>query len=1029
MSIPEINPLQGIEAIADAQLQQELQSLFFVDTQNYLQRYSQIAQHLQAGSWKADIQELYRCIHTIKGGAVTVGAEAVLHVATALEDVLDDLRYLDLAPPLADGCLSQALLEAGELLTGTLELQNSQEDTKPLLDRIQSLHQTIQEQYLPQWDEIKQLHQDFAEQGLDLVVLELEIALERSPHQGTVSPAMLNIAQQTLTQLQQIGKELQFAVGWADLLHQAEALLAQPENAVWRSQWRQFFQALKACAKQGGNTVEIEIAQLEPIDLERVDDPAHSNPALTIELDSLAIDTSFQSEYDSSDDLINDLINDLTDDLFGDASIDLAIDQATAWLDELAPTEADPSLDISLDTTRIGNNNPQQSLDDLPDLSQVQAWLDQPIQTNELFESLQAGQSPQLAAESSLLSQPPAKLNISADPQNAQIPVSLEKLDRSAQYLTDTLLSLRTTQGAYQTLQNQISQIVALAQEGIEYITHLRQIQDDYALLSHLSTQVGPTPERYRQGYSVINRLLESSLRLSEIGAEAGKTAQQLTENMRTVDTSVLQLQNTVEDSRLVPFYSLGFRAKAILRDLTTRYGKSAQLVIQGEQTELDVSIARNLEPALLHLIRNAYDHGLESPAERVAQGKPEQGTIVLSLQRQGNTFRLELGDDGRGLDPQAIQTKAETLGLPLTSTQTPAELLAVICQPGFTSATQASEVSGRGVGMDVVAAQVTRLGGRLSLQTVSGTGTTFRLQFPVPRLLVSCVVLQAGYQTFAIPEDHIKTIALLNTLNASRTSDANSAYSCWTIQDDAGSTPALDLWEYWQRRSIDRSLPDTAVCVYIDMQPSDTQAQQGIWLLADELLELAELIINPLPTPLVAPDGLIGLSLQPNGSLIPVLEAHAVADWLHTGSIAPVESIPIQPLEPEWQLDRLTPTILIVDDAALMRRRLEASLSAYGHITHMCANGQEAWNWLQDHRPPSLVITDIEMPVMDGFTLIDRCRQAGITVPILVISSRLLEEWFDEAKRLGATDYLTKGFSTAELMTKVNSLLSLIVP
>jgi chemotaxis protein histidine kinase CheA len=1029
MSIPEINPLQGIEAIADAQLQQELQSLFFVDTQNYLQRYSQIAQHLQAGSWKADIQELYRCIHTIKGGAVTVGAEAVLHVATALEDVLDDLRYLDLAPPLADGCLSQALLEAGELLTGTLELQNSQEDTKPLLDRIQSLHQTIQEQYLPQWDEIKQLHQDFAEQGLDLVVLELEIALERSPHQGTVSPAMLNIAQQTLTQLQQIGKELQFAAGWADLLHQAEALLAQPENAVWRSQWRQFFQALKACAKQGGNAVEIEIAQLESIDLERVDDPAHSNPALTIELDSLAIDTSSQSEYDSSDDLINDLINDLTDDLFGDASTNLAIDQATAWLDELAPTEADPSLDISLDTTRIGNNNPQQSLDDLPDLSQVQAWLDQPIQTNELFESLQAGQSPQLAAESSLLSQPPAKLNISADPQNAQIPVSLEKLDRSAQYLTDTLLSLRTTQGAYQTLQNQISQIVALAQEGIEYITHLRQIQDDYALLSHLSTQVGPTPERYRQGYSIINRLLESSLRLSEIGAEAGKTAQQLTENMRTVDTSVLQLQNTVEDSRLVPFYSLGFRAKAILRDLTTRYGKSAQLVIQGEQTELDVSIARNLEPALLHLIRNAYDHGLESPAERVAQGKPEQGTIVLSLQRQGNTFRLELGDDGRGLDPQAIQTKAETLGLPLTSTQTPAELLAVICQPGFTSATQASEVSGRGVGMDVVAAQVTRLGGRLSLQTVSGTGTTFRLQFPVPRLLVSCVVLQAGYQTFAIPEDHIKTIALLNTLNASRTSDANSAYSCWTIQDDAGSTPALDLWEYWQRRSIDRSLPDTAVCVYIDMQPSDTQAQQGIWLLADELLELAELIINPLPTPLVAPDGLIGLSLQPNGSLIPVLEAHAVADWLHTGSIAPVESIPIQPLEPEWQLDRLTPTILIVDDAALMRRRLEASLSAYGHITHMCANGQEAWNWLQDHRPPSLVITDIEMPVMDGFTLIDRCRQAGITVPILVISSRLLEEWFDEAKRLGATDYLTKGFSTAELMTKVNSLLSLIVP
>lgn len=742
----------------------------------------------------------------------------------------------------------------------------------------------------------------------------------------------------------------------------------------------------------------------------------------------------------------------------------LRTDQATAWLDELKQTEAAPSLDVAsfLDPLTLlsnlanfaevsevvdelhpadaaANADPQlldgdrHPVNDLPDLSQVPVWLDQPIQTSELSESPDSAQLPPwITSEPRLLSQPsalpdspPSKPNsLSADPQKVQIPVPLEKLDRSAQYLVDTLLSLRTTQGFYQTLQNQISQIVALAQEGIQYITHLRQIQDDYALLSDLSTQAfaqGPKPERYRQGYSVINRLLESSLRLSEIGAEARKTAQQITENMYNVDTSVLQLQNTVEDTRLVPFHSLGFRVRAILRDLTTRYGKPAQLVLQGEQTELDVSIARNLEPALLHLIRNAYDHGLESPAERVAQGKPEQGTIVLSLKRQGNTFQLELADDGHGIDSQAIRTRAATLGLPLTSTQTPAELLAVICQPGFTSETQVSEISGRGVGMDVVAAQVAQLRGRLSLHTIPGAGTTFHLEFPVPRLLVPCILLQAGHQTFAIPVDDIRTITLFSTLNASQTSDSHSAYSFWTIQDDTGSTPALDLWEYWQRRSTSRSLPDTAVCVYISAQGS----QQGIWLLADELLEQSELIINPLPTPLVAPDGLIGLSLQPNGSLIPVLEARALVEWLRTSSITTFESAPIQPSEPEdWQSDRLAPTILIVDDAALMRRRLEASLNTYGYATYTCADGQEAWNWLQDHRHPSLVITDIEMPTMDGFTLIDRCRQAGMTVPILVISSRLSEEWFDEAKRLGATDYLTKGFSTAELINKVNTVL-----
>jgi CheY-like chemotaxis protein len=111
------------------------------------------------------------------------------------------------------------------------------------------------------------------------------------------------------------------------------------------------------------------------------------------------------------------------------------------------------------------------------------------------------------------------------------------------------------------------------------------------------------------------------------------------------------------------------------------------------------------------------------------------------------------------------------------------------------------------------------------------------------------------------------------------------------------------------------------------------------------------------------------------------------------------------------------------VDDAALIRRRLEATLNAYGYSTHTCADGLEAWNWLQAHPHPHLVITDIEMPNIDGFTLIDRCRKAGITVPILVISSRLSEEWFDEARRLGATDYLTKGFASSDLIEKVKML------
>ena len=926
MSIPEIDSSQNFEAIADEQLQQELRGLFAVDTQNYLQKYSEIAQSLSAPSWRSQIQELYRCVHTIKGGAVTIGAEAVLRVATALEDVLADLRYLELAPPLANNHLSQALIEAGELLTGSLEPGQHAEGQEPILKHIQFLHQDIRERYLPQWNEISQLHQEFAEEGLDLVVLELEIALERLPAAGMVSDSTVQIAQQILAQLTAIGEELKLALGWAELLQRAQLLLEHRDNATWRSHWTLLFQALKTCAKQSGKPVPFEFPPFSSANVQSATVPSPplatngSNGWAIEPSDAVGNDAHTRSTLDESEALLDYLEPtdplDSLDDSLGDSlgtfldglnpvevsaatDIDWLTDRTSA-MDSLADwSDLDPHLDESRfvddrqppELIPDSSNQTEQalaaeldqdwlmgtfldvlhpieaalpqvvdflddsfSLDDAApvadrdhppgesnllddyweleatpesspsiasplDAELVQDWLsvEEPIALNGFARLpssvLESGEG--VNGSQSLYPASVANETISPKPDRAiealakvQIPVPLETLDQSSQHLVETLLTLRTTQGFYQALQSQITQIVTLAQEGTQYIAHLRQIQDDYTLLEELShsaqATTGPTPERYRQGYTVINRLLETSLRLSEIGAETGKTTQQIETYLQSVDRNVLKLQSTIEESRLVPFQNLSFRAKAILRDLTTRYNKPARLLVQGEKTELDVTIARSLEPALLHLIRNAYDHGLESPHERIANGKPEQGTITLSLQRQGNRFQFEIQDDGRGMDATAIQTRAEALHLPLCNAQTPTDLLAVICQPGFSAQNQVSEISGRGVGMDVVAAQVARLGGRLSLSTVPGSGTTFQIQFPVPRLLVPCVLLQAGDQTVAIPEDDIRTITLWSDLDASPVEDASRTYA-WTIHTAAESLPALDLLKYW-RATIERS-------------------------------------------------------------------------------------------------------------------------------------------------------------------------------------------------------------------------------
>ena len=186
-----------------------------------------------------------------------------------------------------------------------------------------------------------------------------------------------------------------------------------------------------------------------------------------------------------------------------------------------------------------------------------------------------------------------------------------------------------------------------------------------------------------------------------------------------------------------------------------------------------------------------------------------------------------------------------------------------------------------------------------------------------------------------------------------------------------------------------------------------------------------AELLINPLPSPLIAPAGLLGVSLQSDVRLISILDPIALTIKLSTNSNRDDDynftTLAVEQTKPS------APTILIVDDAALMRRRFEASLTTSGFIIHTCNDGLEALNWLQSNPLPDLMITDVEMPNMDGFTLIDRARQSKIEIPILVVSSRLSEEWGKEARRLGATDYLNKGLSTPELLKKVNSLLGVL--
>ena len=873
----------------DLQLQEELRNLFELDTQKYLQLYVDTVHQLNAANWREDIQQLYRCVHTIKGGSVTVGFQSVLQVSTILEDVLSDLRYLDVAPPLADGELAKALIEAGELLIGSVQM-GEQNDTDASVKYIQILRDRIQSEYLPEWNEMRQVQQEFADQGFDLVILELEMAIEDLPLTGEVPTEAAEIAKQTVAQLQEIGTEINLAKTWHDFLQKGSALCDRLDCELWHQEWMPFLQKVKESARQGG--------------------------IFEIEQESIISSSNIESGLIAGNDVAS-----------------------------LISSQVSPTADI-------------------------------------------------------------------------QIPVPLDRLERSSQYLVETLMATRATQGFYQSVYANILPLVSLAQNSVQYITQLREVQDDYSLLDASGEQDGLKIERYRQGYTAINRLLEISLRLIELGSETGESARRTADSIQVLDRSLRNLQQTIEESRLVPFSTLAFRSRGILRDLMTRVGKIVQFIIIGEQLELDAGTLRSLEPVVLHLLRNSYDHGIEDSSNREKSGKPLQGKIELSLKRRGSMFDLIIRDDGKGIDPDRISQIAKSKGLPLTDTSTSERLLNVICQSGFTSSTVVSDISGRGVGMDVVASQVALMNGKLSLVSQIGKGTAFTIQIPVPHLFVRCMLLQAGDRTFAVPTSEIYTTTLVEGLLWQKTDRADYTIE---VQEESGKVPAIDLYQYWQGQTETRMILPSAIAVRTKQSGSD----RGIWLIADTLIGQSDLLVNPIPAPLVAPIGLIGMSLMPDGKLIPVIDALSFVEVFFSSD---AERLTISSSQSNASFLELSSDrqILVVDDAALMRRRIESSLSPQGYEIVTCDDGMDAWQWLLRHGQPALLITDIEMPRMDGFTLIDRCRQAGLDMPILVISSRLAEEWSRETARLGATDYLTKGFSTSELVNKVSSLLEL---
>jgi chemosensory pili system protein ChpA (sensor histidine kinase/response regulator) len=473
-------------------------------------------------------------------------------------------------------------------------------------------------------------------------------------------------------------------------------------------------------------------------------------------------------------------------------------------------------------------------------------------------------------------------------------------------------------------------------------------------------------------------------------------------------------LQQDLMRIRMVPFSSIGDRLYRIVRQTAKELGKRANLDIRGGQIEMDRSVLERITAPFEHLLRNAITHGLEATEARRAAGKDETGEIRLDLRQEGNDVVLALADDGAGLNLARIRDKAVTQGLMQADDQpTDGELAEFIFRPGFSTATDITQLAGRGVGMDVVKSEVVALGGRVEISTVAGKGTKFTLYLPLTLAVTQAVLVRAGGRMFAVPGAMVEQVMQLRPKDIAAAHESGHAelhgrrYALHylprllALPEAAGGAPRRTTPLLFLRSGID------VVAVEVD-----------------EMVGNQEIVVKNVGPQIAGIPGITGATVLGNGEIVLILnpvilaqraqQASAAAAASLAAGEAPAPAIPVAaPVE-----EVATPIIMVVDDSLTVRKVTGRLLAREGYQFVTAKDGVDALEQLQTALP-AVMLVDIEMPRMDGFDLSRNVRADSRLkpIPIIMITSRMADKHRAYAKEIGVNVYLGKPFQEDELL------------
>jgi chemotaxis protein histidine kinase CheA/ActR/RegA family two-component response regulator len=499
-------------------------------------------------------------------------------------------------------------------------------------------------------------------------------------------------------------------------------------------------------------------------------------------------------------------------------------------------------------------------------------------------------------------------------------------------------------------------------------------------------------------------------LQIQETRTDIDFIDREIVENLEQSDKNLNTLYSKVTDSRLVPFETLAKRFIPQIRGLSQRFDKLVDLKIEGKNTLVDQILLEQLQTPLTHLLNNAFDHGIESKYERLAAKKPETATIALNAKLQNNQLVITIKDDGGGINPEKVFQRAVQRGIcpPHKSIQDfrPEEIVNWIFEPDFSTAAQVSDISGRGMGLDIVLNLIRQLRGQLFVTTDVGSGSTFTISLPLNLSLQSLMLIQLQNRLIAIP--HTSILEMIPYQELDFTNDSKENLN-------------------WQGRTI--SLASVSSLFPCPRQPLQlAQGQVGVILetsfdplaiLVDAIAGEEKLIVKPFDETIPVPTYIVGCTILGTGEVIPVIMPQGITkDALS----------PISIKKSTTTVAQTASTILIAEDSVATRRMLEKLLLAAGYQVLVCRDGQEALDQIGQYQGRiDLILSDIEMPRVNGFELLEKVRAqpAFKKTPIVMATSRTGDRHRQEAERLGATDYLGKPVQPQELIDTVANLLA----